>query len=882
MENQKFEYMKSVFTFILKRFNVAILIIGLLFIQQSKLYAQQNPYGGTAWAVPGFINAEDYDVGGEGIAYHDLTPGNAGGVYRTDSVDVNTGWVGGAGPYYVACAATEWLEYTVDVTTAGGYIISASIANGGAASYRVTIDGADETVAIPAGSWSAYVDISTPEVTLTAGTHVLRFEAQVESFDFDKITFTSTANANPTASITAPAEAATFAAGADVIIDATAADSDGTVTKVEFYQNGNLLGEDLASPYSYTWTGVASGNYALTAVATDNGGATGTSTPINITVGSQAPYGGTAWAVPGTIEAEDYDDGGAGVAYFDTTPGGSTSAEAYTHRADDVDADTSWVDSNVIWVAAAATEWLEYTVNVAASGGYIISAGLATTETTASYKVYIDTDSLTQVSIPNTGDWSTITVVSSAEVTLTAGSHVLRFETLGGSYNFDNISITSTTNTNPTVSITAPAEAATFAAGVEVIIDATAADSDGTVTKVEFYQNGNLLGEDLTSPYSYTWTGVASGNYALTAVATDNSAGSTTSTPINITVGSQAPYGGTAWAVPGTIEAEDYDDGGAGVAYFDTTPGGSTSAEAYTHRADDVDADTSWVDSNVIWVAAAATEWLEYTVNVAATGGYIIAAGLATTETTASYKVYIDGDSLTQVSVPNTGDWSTITTVSSTEINLTAGEHILKFEVLGGSYNFDNMVITSTADNTNPTVSITSPIDAATFTTGTDVVIEATAADSDGTVAKVEFFQNGILLGEDTASPYSYTWASVASGNYALTAIVTDNMGATTTSSAVNIVVSPVVLSLEDPFNQAGLNITYVRHGVRLTGNATERSVASIRIFDISGRVLFEKERLDWVGTTEVSYTFDLDKIHIIRVVTSDGVSTDKIIFKMN
>ncbi|MCF6352137.1 MAG: Ig-like domain-containing protein [Cyclobacteriaceae bacterium] len=248
--------MKSVFTFILKRFNVAVFIIGLLFIQQPKLYAQQNPFGGTAWVVPGTINAEDYDVGGEGIAYSDLTPGNAGGVYRTDDVDVNTGWVGGAGPFYVACAATEWLEYTVDVTTAGGYIISASIANGGAASFRVTIDGADETVVIPVGSWSAYVDISTPEVTLTAGTHVLRFEAQVESFDFDKITFTSTANADPTVSITSPADAATFASGDDITIDATAADSDGTVTKVEFYQNGNLLGEDLTSPYSYTWASV--------------------------------------------------------------------------------------------------------------------------------------------------------------------------------------------------------------------------------------------------------------------------------------------------------------------------------------------------------------------------------------------------------------------------------------------------------------------------------------------------------------------------------------------------------------------------------------------------------------------------------------------------
>ena len=41
-------------------------------------------------SVPGRIEAEDYDLGGEGVAYHDTTPGNAGGAYRADDVDIET------------------------------------------------------------------------------------------------------------------------------------------------------------------------------------------------------------------------------------------------------------------------------------------------------------------------------------------------------------------------------------------------------------------------------------------------------------------------------------------------------------------------------------------------------------------------------------------------------------------------------------------------------------------------------------------------------------------------------------------------------------------------------------------------------------------------
>jgi endoglucanase len=92
--------------------------------------------------------------------------------------------------------------------------------------------------------------------------------------------------------------------------------------------------------------------------------------------------------------------------------------------------------------------------------------------------------------------------------------------------------------------------------------------------------------------------------------------------------------------------------------------------------------------------------------------------------------------------------------------------------------------------NTPPTVSLTSPANNATFTAPASVALAATASDSDGQVAKVEFYNGSTLLGTGTSSPYAYTWASVAAGSYTLTAIAYDNVGASTTSSTVSVTVS--------------------------------------------------------------------------------------------
>jgi regulation of enolase protein 1 (concanavalin A-like superfamily) len=92
------------------------------------------------------------------------------------------------------------------------------------------------------------------------------------------------------------------------------------------------------------------------------------------------------------------------------------------------------------------------------------------------------------------------------------------------------------TNNPPAVSLTSPSSGASFTAPATIAITASASDSDGSISKVDFYAGGTLIGSDSSSPYSVSWSSVPAGSYNLTAVATDNSGAKTTSASISITV----------------------------------------------------------------------------------------------------------------------------------------------------------------------------------------------------------------------------------------------------------------------------------------------------------------------------------------------------------
>ena len=118
----------------------------------------------------------------------------------------------------------------------------------------------------------------------------------------------SPANAAPTATLMSPENGASFTAGVDITLSAAAADSDGSVTRVDFYSGTTLLGSDSTAPYGVIWPNVPAGNYTLRAVAIDNAGASTTSAAAGIVVktapadeivlyAAEAPVVGGKWAV---------------------------------------------------------------------------------------------------------------------------------------------------------------------------------------------------------------------------------------------------------------------------------------------------------------------------------------------------------------------------------------------------------------------------------------------------------------------------------------------------------------------------------------------------------------------------------------------------------
>jgi len=90
------------------------------------------------------------------------------------------------------------------------------------------------------------------------------------------------------------------------------------------------------------------------------------------------------------------------------------------------------------------------------------------------------------------------------------------------------------------------------------------------------------------------------------------------------------------------------------------------------------------------------------------------------------------------------------------------------------------------------------------------IALAAAATDSDGTVARVDFYQGTTLIGTAASAPYTYTWSNVTQGNYNLTALATDDRGAAATSAAVNVTVSGANIAIVSPANNATVDTDFI------------------------------------------------------------------------
>ena len=406
-------------------------------------------------------------------------------------------------------------------------------------------------------------------------------------------------------------------------------------------------------------------------------------------------------------------------------------------------------------------------------------------------------------------------VVSKTMAFLSTDGPIWSFRTAGG---------TPPPNTPPTVSLTSPASGGSFTAPATVSLAATASDSDGSIAKVEFFSGNTLVGSATTAPFAATWSNVAAGTYSLTAVATDDLGAATTSGAVSITVGNPTPptlpagwthadVGSTGTTGSATFSNGTFTVTGAGADVW-----GTADAAHYAWRSLDGDGTivarvtsiqnvNAWTKAGVMIRNSAAASAAQAFMLVASSASKgvpyqrrrtdgDISVSTAGSQSTAPrwVKLVRAGSLITGYESPDGVVWTTVgsdtfTMGSTVLVGLAVSSHVTG---VNATATFDNVTVTAATPppNVPPTVSVTSPANGAAAVAPASFTVSATAGDSDGSVAKVDFFVGGTRIGTVTSAPYTLTWSNVPAGSYSLTAVATDDAGAATTSGAVSVTVN--------------------------------------------------------------------------------------------
>jgi hypothetical protein len=376
----------------------------------------------------------------------------------------------------------------------------------------------------------------------------------------------------------------------------------------------------------------------------------------------------------------------------------------------------------------------------------------------------------------------------------------------------------------PVVSITSPANNSNFSEPATIVINANASVTNKTITKVEFFQNSVKIGEDLSAPYSITWSNVPAGNYALTAKATDSQSLTGTSSAVNITVNSASSCNNTQ-----TILREYWANynGSLASAPFGTPPTGTSQLALF--------------------------EGPQYTGDFYASRirGYVCPPA------TGNYTFWISSDDQSELYISTDNnpankikrayvpdwtmarEWTKYPYQQSPPIYLVAGQKYYIEAIHRDGTQGDHVavgwalpngtlerpipgtrlstIVSSGGGNNPPSVVMTNPTNGQRFSSPVNITLMANASDVGGSVTKVEFYERGTKLGEVTSSPYNFGWFNVPMGNYTLTAKAYDNLGAVATSAAVSIEVT----SCTTPFITAQGPTTFCNGGsVVLTANS--------------------------------------------------------------
>ena len=168
----------------------------------------EAPYGGTAAAVPGTVQAENYDTGGQGVAYNVAAVNGSANSYRSDGVDLEATADTGGGYDLGWTAAGQWFKYTVNVATAGTYAVSLRLAAPTAVTNALQIDnaaGTDLSGVITAPATGGYQNWTTvtANITLPAGTQTLTVDQDSPGWNINYLAFATSGGGTPPAAASA-------------------------------------------------------------------------------------------------------------------------------------------------------------------------------------------------------------------------------------------------------------------------------------------------------------------------------------------------------------------------------------------------------------------------------------------------------------------------------------------------------------------------------------------------------------------------------------------------------------------------------------------------------------------------------------------------------
>lgn len=466
--------------------------------------------------------------------------------------------------------------------------------------------------------------------------------------------------------------------------DAKSEKADIAIDSVLLYDGSTLVAKMTEEPYIAEYTGKTAGTRTLKAVVYTNDEKTYERTS-RITVQSSTikrePYHGEPVSLPGVINAAEFDKGASGVTY-------SNAPFNYSTRA-----------SNS---ATKANGWMEYTVDVKETGIYQFDAEVAAAKTGGAFHISeYGLDDLTFytsiIEVPATGATDNFQQLHGVfRKELTAGRHTLCLNTDKAGFYIRNISITPYAE-DKTMTCTVSRTPTTVTVGNKTTITVNASSKTSTIAQVNVYANGLLIGTLTEAPYTLEYEPIVYGKQQLTAIAIDAEGRSKTSSAVALTVNpKREPYAGVI-SIPGTLQAENYDVGGEGYSYHDTSTANEGDANFRTNDGVDV---VKGNNGKAIGYTEV-DEWMEYTVNVKETGKYTCEAVVSSGVTGSKFIIQrVMGSSktlLATINVPQTAnnDWGTYKSVTQDiSTTLSAGEHVLRITIKGKQCNIDKLIFT--------------------------------------------------------------------------------------------------------------------------------------------------------------------------------------------